>query len=104
MQRVAFVMKLKDGQVAEYRRRHTEIWPEMLIALRAAGIHNYSIFLHGDQLFAYLEVEDFDHMAKTLAADPTNIHWQETMQSLIEITIDPQTNFSLVLPEMFHMD
>jgi L-rhamnose mutarotase len=104
MQRIAFVMKLKDDQVAEYKRRHDEIWPEMLAALRLAGIHNYSIFLHGDQLFAYLEVEDFERMTQILAADPTNARWQETMQSLIEVTVDPQSNFSIVLPEMFHMD
>jgi L-rhamnose mutarotase len=97
-------MKLKGGQVAEYKYRHDEIWPEMLAALRQAGIHNYSIFLHGDQLFAYLEVEDFERMTKTLASDPSNARWQETMQSLIEVTVDPQSNFSTVLAEMFHMD
>ena len=31
----------------------------MLAELRAAGARNYSIFLHGDDLFGYLEVEDF---------------------------------------------
>jgi len=97
-------MKLKDDQVAEYKRRHDEIWPEMLAALRQAGMHNYSIFLHGDQLFAYLEVEDFERMTQTLATDATNARWQETMQSLIEVTVDPQSNFSVVLLEMFHMD
>ena len=43
-------------------------------------------------------------MAKTLGADPTNIHWQETMPSLIETTLDPQAYFSPLLPEMLHVD
>ncbi|MDP9373165.1 MAG: L-rhamnose mutarotase, partial [Chloroflexota bacterium] len=60
MQRIAFLIDLKPGaDPVEYKRRHDEIWPEMLDALRDAGIRNYSIFLHGRQLFAYLEVEDF---------------------------------------------
>jgi L-rhamnose mutarotase len=88
-------MKLEPGYEQEYKRRHDEIWPEMLEALRNAGIHNYSIFLSGEQLFAYLEVEDFDRMVKTLATDPTNARWQTSMQSLIEVPVDAQTNPSL---------
>ena len=29
MERVAFKMKLKPGVVAEYKKRHDEIWPEL---------------------------------------------------------------------------
>ena len=59
MERVGFTMRLLPGQEAEYRRRHAAVWPEMLDALRAAGARDYSIFIHGDDLFAYLEVDDF---------------------------------------------
>ncbi|MBO0781827.1 MAG: L-rhamnose mutarotase [Ktedonobacteraceae bacterium] len=105
MQRVAFVMKLKPGnEEEEYKRRHDEIWPEMLAALRSAGIHNYSIFLHGEQLFAYLEVDDFDRMAQALATDPANARWQAYMQPMIEVQTDERTGFSTTLKEMFHMD
>jgi L-rhamnose mutarotase len=103
MQRIAFLMKLK-GNEEEYKCRHDEIWPEMLATLCAAGMHNYSIFLAGEQLFAYLEVDDFERMTKMLAADPVNARWQESMQSLIEVQLDPQTNFTPLLAEMFHMD
>jgi L-rhamnose mutarotase len=34
----AFRMKLKPGTVAEYKRRHDEIWPELAQLLREAGI------------------------------------------------------------------
>ena len=59
MERVGFTMRLLPGQEAEYRRRHAAVWPEMLDALRAAGARDYSIFLRGDDLFAYLVVDDF---------------------------------------------
>jgi L-rhamnose mutarotase len=103
MQRIAFLMKLKPGHEEEYKRRHDEIWPEMLAALRNAGVHNYSIYLHGEQLFAYLETDDFEHMTKTLASDPINARWQTSMQGLIEAPVDPLTNFPPTLAEMFHM-
>lgn len=104
MQRVAFIINLKPGHEEEYKRRHDEIWPEMTEALRNAGMRNYSIFLAGAQLFAYLETEDFDRMVRTISADPVNARWQEYMQDLISVDTDPDTGFARLLPEMFHID
>jgi L-rhamnose mutarotase len=105
MQRIAFTINLNPGaDPAEYKKRHDEIWPEMLAALRAAGIRNYSIFLDGSKLFAYLEVEDVERMKQALARDPTNARWQEYMRGLITLDVDPATGFSRLLPEMFHTD
>jgi L-rhamnose mutarotase len=104
MQRIAFLMNLEAGKEEEYKLRHAQIWPEMLNSLRQAGVKNYSIFRHGLQLFAYLEVEDFQFMTQFLAKDQTNAKWQTYMQPLISMEIDPQLNFPPPLPEMFHMD
>jgi L-rhamnose mutarotase len=105
MQRISFIITLLPGaDPAEYLRRHDEIWPEMLAALRGAGIHNYSIFRHGQTLFAYLECDDFPRLATTLANDPVNARWQEYMRDLITIEADPATGFAKRIPEMFHMD
>src|SRR6185437_9409988 len=98
-------MRLRPGaDPKEYERRHATIWPEMLEALRAAGVHNYSIYRHGDTLFAYLEVDDFQWMTQTLAQDPVNARWQAAMAPLIEVAAEPATSFPPLLPEMFHMD
>ena len=105
MQRIAFIIRLLPGaDPVEYERRHDEIWPEMLAALRAAGMHNYSIFRDGSTLFAYLEVEDLEQMKTALAADPVNARWQQYMRDMIEHDTDPETGFLRLLPEMFHMD
>jgi L-rhamnose mutarotase len=45
MKRVAFKMQLHQGQVEEYKRRHDEIWPELVELLKSIGIEDYSIFL-----------------------------------------------------------
>lgn len=105
MQRIGFIIKLKPGaDPVEYKRRHDEIWPEMVAALSGAGIRNYSIFRDGARLFAYLEVEDLAQMQRTLSTDPVNARWQAYMKDLIEIDTDPETGFAVLLPEMFHMD
>ena len=105
MQRIAFTIGLRPGaDPAEYKRRHDEIWPEMAAALRAAGIRNYSIFLHGATLFAYLEVDDLERMRRSLAQDATNARWQEYMRGMIDLDADPATGFPRLLPEMFHLD
>jgi L-rhamnose mutarotase len=97
-------MRLLPGQEAEYRRRHADVWPEMLDALRAAGARDYSIFILGDQLFAYLEVEDFDAFRASIAAAPVNDRWQAEMASLIDPMTDPATGFHQRLEEIFHLD
>jgi len=105
MQRIAFIINLKPGaDPVEYKRRHDEIWPEMVAALQNAGMTNYSIFRDDSKLFAYLEVADFEQMVKTISADPTNAQWQEYMRDLISTEADPETGFARLLPEMFHLD
>ena len=47
MDRYAWVLEVRPGYEEEYRRRHEEIWPKMVEALRSAGIRNYSIFREG---------------------------------------------------------
>ena len=105
MQRIAFIIRLRPGtDPVEYKRRHDEIWPEMLAALRGAGMHNYSIFRDGSTLFAYLEVDDLKRMRAALADDPVNARWQAYMRDMIDHDVDPETGGLRLLPEMFHMD
>ena len=104
MERVGFTMRLLPGQEAEYRRRHAEVWPEMLETLKSAGARDYSIFLNGDQLFAYLEVDDFTRFRERMAAAEVNDRWQAEMAALIDPLTDPATGFHQRLEEIFHLD
>ena len=40
MERFAWKGRIKEGMQEEYKRRHDEIWPEMLALLKEAGIRN----------------------------------------------------------------
>src|SRR5947208_542244 len=42
--RRAFRMRLKPGGLAEYRRHHDEIWPELVGEIERAGIAQITIF------------------------------------------------------------
>jgi L-rhamnose mutarotase len=104
MERVGFTMRVLPGQEAEYRRRHAAVWPDMLDALRAAGARDYSIFIRGSDLFAYLVVDDFDAFRASMATSPVNARWQAEMASLIDPLTDPATGFHQRLDEVFHLD
>ncbi len=71
----------------EYLRRHDEIWPEMVEALKAAGICNYTIWLDGDELFGYYECEKgVEYALKFQAENPVVRRWEESMKPLTERT------------------
>jgi L-rhamnose mutarotase len=83
-QRSAFVLQVRPERIDEYVRAHREVWPEMLDALRSAGIRNYTIFRHGNQMFGYFETDDLDAAARYLAEQDVSARWQDAMAQLLE--------------------
>ena len=104
MAQYAWVLEVRPGHEEEYKRRHDEIWPEMLGALKEAGIRNYSIFRHGLTLFGYFETDDIEKTRQYLANDETNRRWSEWMDPIMRVDIDPATDFPYLLPLQWHMD
>jgi L-rhamnose mutarotase len=104
MKRNAFVMKLKPGFEAEYKRRHDEIWPEMHKELAAAGVSDYSIYLDPNtlQLFAVQKLTD-NNTAKKLPSTAIVKKWWAYMADIMDTNPDnsPVTH---ALTEVFHMD
>ena len=99
----AWVLEVRPGYEDEYKKRHDEIWPEMLETLRDAGISNYNIFRHGLTLFGYFETDDLAQTKVALAKSTTNAKWGEWMAPIMKIEIDPTTEFPYLLPKQFHM-
>ena len=58
MQRLAFKLLLKPGKKEEYKKRHDQIWPELITLLKQAGVSEYSIFFdeQTNALFAFQKV------------------------------------------------
>jgi L-rhamnose mutarotase len=104
MANYAWVLEVRPGYEEAYKKRHDEIWPEMLECLHAAGIRNYNIYRHGLTLFGSFETDDLKATQAALAGDPTNARWGASMAPLMKIETDPATNFPYLLPQQFHMD
>jgi L-rhamnose mutarotase len=107
MKRIGFVLKVKQDKIEDYKLQHEHVWPEMLDALRAAGWHNYSLFLREDGLlFGYFETPESLEaaQARMLEAD-VNTRWQEFMAPYFESPDNarPDETF-LELSEIFHLD
>lgn len=85
-QRVCFVLQVAPDRLDEYRRRHADVWPEMLGALRKAGWRNYSLFLRADGLLVgYLECDDFSACQARMREFDVNRRWQADMAPFFEL-------------------
>ena len=106
VQRVCFVLQVRPDRIAEYRRRHAEVWPQMRAALRETGWRNYSLFLRDDgMLIGYVETDDFAAARAGMAALEVNARWQAEMAPLFADLdgADPDRAMTPV-PEVFHLD
>jgi L-rhamnose mutarotase len=80
------------------------VWPDLLNDLKRAGARNYSIYLRGNDLFGYLEVEDLSAFQRSMGESDVNAGWQVEMASLIDPLTDPATGFISGWDEVFHLD
>ena len=78
MEKYAFKMHLNPGCQDEYKKRHDEIWPELVMLLKDAGVSDYSIHLDEDTniLFGVLWRSD-DHTMDSLPDHPIMQKWWE---------------------------
>ena len=67
-ERRGFVLRVKPDRIDAYVEAHRHVWPELLEALRAAGIRNYTIFRAGNEVFGYFESDDLARAEDYLAA------------------------------------
>lgn len=107
MPRVGFMLKVKQSRIEEYKQHHRAVWPEMLDALRRAGWHNYSLFMHDDGLlFGYFETPDsLEAALAAMGETEVNARWQEMMAPFFELPPGGTPDRMLVpLEEVFHLD
>lgn len=104
MERHCFTFQLKPGQEDEYRRRHDAIWPELVDALRAAGVANYTLFRRDRQVIAYCECEpDAATAFAAVGATDVNARWSAWFEDVIEQLADADgTPFTA--DEVWHLD
>ncbi|MGV3505461.1 MAG: L-rhamnose mutarotase [Adhaeribacter sp.] len=102
MHRFAFKMKLKPGQVAEYKRRHAAIWPELVELLKSAGLSDYSIFLDEETNTLFAVQKQSGTSSQDLGSEPVVQRWWAYMADIMETNPD-HSPVAVVLPEVFHL-
>ncbi|WP_442579523.1 L-rhamnose mutarotase [Mesorhizobium sp. ASY16-5R] len=109
MQRMGSILGIKPEAIAEYKRIHADVWPEVLATIAACGIKNYTIFLKEPEnlLFAYFEYHGTDFAADSakMAADPKTQEWWSIcmpMQAPLETRKDGE--WWAQMEDVFHVD
>lgn len=96
-------MKLKEGCVEEYKKRHDAIWPELKELIKSTGVNDYSIFLDEETniLFAVQKIEG-DTGSQDLGQNPIVQKWWAYMADIME-TNDDKSPVTIPLKEVFYL-
>ena len=82
--RYCLTLDLKDDPelIAEYRRHHEDIWPEIAKSIADSGVEDMEIYLLGTRMFMIMDVdEQFSFAAKDEAdrSNPKVQEWEQLM-------------------------
>ena len=95
---------MKPGTVAEYKKRHDEIWPELAAELKAAGVSDYSIFLDEKTLTLFaVQMLSEPNAAAALPQTAIVRKWWASMAPLMEVNPD-NSPVEGKLREVFHLE
>jgi L-rhamnose mutarotase len=86
--RVALHTRVRSDRIDEYERAHREVPAELLVAMRAAGAHEWTIWRSGVDLFHVIECDDYAALIGALEKLPVNITWQARMDDLLDVVHD----------------
>ncbi len=107
MKRYGMIIGIKPDKLAEYKKHHANVWPEVLEMIEKCHIKNYSIFHKNNQLFSYFEYHGVDYekdMAK-MAKDKKTREWWSIMGPLQEPLPDrKESEWWVEMEEVFHTD
>ena len=109
MQRMGMMIGLNDDKVAEYKRLHAAVWPEILALISSCNIRNYTIFLREPEniLFGTWEYHgtDFDADMARMAADLKNKEWWAVcMPCQVPLATRAPGECWAMMDEVFHLD
>tara|TARA_R110002111_G_scaffold103235_2_gene159874 strand:- start:721 stop:1059 length:339 start_codon:yes stop_codon:yes gene_type:complete len=84
LKRYCFALDLVDNQnlMAEYKKYHEKIWPEITASIVNSGIEVLEIYCAGNRLFMIMEVNNsfsFEKKSKMDANNPKVQEWETLM-------------------------
>jgi L-rhamnose mutarotase len=99
---LALDLKNNPQLIAEYKRYHEKIWPEITQSIKDSGIEDMEIYLHGTRMFMVMEVSErfsFETKAKADRENPRVHEWEELMWKFQEPLPDAQPGEKWMLME-----
>jgi L-rhamnose mutarotase len=102
--RYCLALNLKNDPqlIAEYKRYHEKIWPEITQSIKDAGIEAMEIYLLGTRMFMVMDVSEqfsFERKAKADRESPRVREWEELMWKFQEPLPDAPPGEKWVLME-----
>ena len=84
--RFCLTLDLKDDPklIAQYKRYHEKIWPEISRSIKDAGIEDMEIYLLGTRMFMIMEVNEsftFEAKARADQLNPKVQEWEQLMST-----------------------
>jgi L-rhamnose mutarotase len=107
MKRYGMTIRIKAGAEEAYREHHARVWPEVLEAIRASNIANYSIFLKEGRLYSYFEYvgDDFQSDMAKMARDARTREWWDLIGPMQEpLETRKSGEWWAEMEEVFHFD
>jgi L-rhamnose mutarotase len=82
--RFCLTLDLKDDPtlIADYKRNHQTIWPEITKSIKDSGIEDMEIYLLGTRMFMIMEVNErfsFEAKAQADGKNPKVQEWENLM-------------------------
>ncbi len=91
MARIAFHLKIADGQRDAYREAHENVpeWLEETYLDSDAGLETYSVFESEGHVFGFMELEDPEAIDEVMETSDAQARWAEQMEG---ITVDDDSD------------
>ena len=109
MQRMGMVIGIAPEHIAEYKRLHAEVWPEVLAQIARSNIRNYTIFLREPEnlMFSTFEYHGTDFaadMQQMSEHEPTRRWWEICGPMQRPLDSRAKGEWWAAMEEVFHTD
>ncbi|HKW17964.1 MAG TPA: L-rhamnose mutarotase [Terriglobales bacterium] len=107
--RYCLTLDLKNDPdlIAEYRRYHENVWPDIIQSIRASGITEMEIYLLGTRMFMIIEADEkftFEKKAQADRRNPKVQQWEKLMWKFQQALPEAQPGEKwLVMEEIFRL-
>lgn len=101
-------LKNDPALIAEYKRHHEAIWPEITKSICDAGVEDLEIYLLGTRLLMILEVNEsfsFEKKAESDRNNPTVQEWERLMWTFQQPLLEARPGEKwLLMKRIFKLD